>query len=168
MIARGRRTGYEIKQLVDKATRHFWAASYGQIYPELQRLEQEGLVRSTQEPSGARARTAYDLTESGKQALEEWLASDEELFYESRDEGMLKLFFSDAAPEDRIKNIRAMRGMYQRKFEQLSALKQSTHEMPTGPRLTLDLGLTITRCLIDWCEATERRLEGAELEVEVK
>ena len=25
------RTGYEIKRLVDKATRFFWAASYGQI-----------------------------------------------------------------------------------------------------------------------------------------
>ena len=25
----------EIKQLVDKATRFFWAASYGQIYPLL-------------------------------------------------------------------------------------------------------------------------------------
>ncbi len=37
MIRNGRRTGYEIKQLVDVSTRFFWAASYGQIYPELKR-----------------------------------------------------------------------------------------------------------------------------------
>jgi PadR family transcriptional regulator, regulatory protein AphA len=166
MIARGTRTGYEIKQRVDKSTRHFWAASYGQIYPELRRLEQEGLVRGNPEPSGARARTAYELTEAGERALKEWLDSDEHLFYELRDEGMLKLFFSDVAPEDRLQNIRAMRALYQRKFDQLSALKAKVDEMSTGPRLTLEMGLTITNCLIDWCEATERCLVEAEAEVE--
>jgi PadR family transcriptional regulator, regulatory protein AphA len=167
MIATGTRTGYEIKQRVDRSTRHFWAASYGQIYPELRQLEQEGLVRSNSEPSGARARTAYELTEAGERALREWLASDEELFYELRDEGMLKLFFSGVAPEDRLKNIRAMRALYQRKFDQLSALKAKFGEMATGPALTLEMGLTTTNCLIDWCEATERRLVEAEAEVEV-
>ena len=32
------RSGYELKQSVDRTIRHFWAASYGQIYPELKRL----------------------------------------------------------------------------------------------------------------------------------
>nr|MBA2631155.1 PadR family transcriptional regulator [Thermoleophilaceae bacterium] len=36
---KGRRTGYEIKRLVEVSTRFFWAASPGQIYPELRRLE---------------------------------------------------------------------------------------------------------------------------------
>ena len=44
MIALGKQTGYDIKQFVDKSTRHFWAASYGQIYPELRRLEEQGLI----------------------------------------------------------------------------------------------------------------------------
>lgn len=168
MIAYGRRTGYGIKQLVDKSTRHFWAASYGQIYPELRRLEEEGLVRSTSEPSGGRARTAHDLTAAGKQALQDWLAAEDDLFYELRDEGMLKLFFSDVLPEDRIQNLRAMRELYQRKFDQLSALQADrSHEMPTGPRLTLEMGLAITGCAIAWCEATERRLAGTEARVEV-
>jgi len=41
MIRLGKTNGYEIKQLVDQSTRLFWAASYGQIYPELKRLEKE-------------------------------------------------------------------------------------------------------------------------------
>ena len=45
MLRLGRRTGYEIKSLVDVSTRFFWAASYGQIYPELARLEELGLVK---------------------------------------------------------------------------------------------------------------------------
>ena len=56
MLALGRNTGYDIKQMVDKATRHFWAVSYGQLYPELRRLEHQGLVRGHSEPTGGRTR----------------------------------------------------------------------------------------------------------------
>ena len=156
MIAFGRGTGYDIKQLVDRSTRHFWAASYGQIYPELRRLEEQGLIRGRSEPSGARARTIYELTPDGEQALHAWLASPSGLAYELRDEGMLKLFFSDAAPEQRLANIRAMRAQYERKHEQLGTMQAK--EMPLGPRLTLEMGLGITGWLIEWCDATEQRL----------
>jgi DNA-binding PadR family transcriptional regulator len=158
MIAFGRETGYDIKQLVDSSTRHFWAASYGQIYPELRRLERQGLVRGRSEPSGGRARTVYQLTEAGSAALHSWLGSSAGLLYELRDEGMLKLFFSDLAPETRIENIRAMRELYQRKLDQLTALEAKAAGMRSGPSLTLEIGLGVMRWLIDWCDATERRL----------
>ena len=167
MIARGRRTGYDIKQLVDRSTRHFWAASYGQIYPELRRLEAEGLVRSRSDPAGGRPRTAYDLTQAGEQALHDWLASDAGLVYELRDEGMLKLFFSDAAPERQIEIIRAMREHYERQHDQLSTLESKAGVMPTGPRLTLELGLGLTAWLAEWCLAAERRLAETSAEVGV-
>src|SRR5260370_32089198 len=86
MIAFGKRTGYDIKTFVDKTTRYFWAASYGQIYPELKRLEERGLARGRPEPSGERARTVYELTEAGEAGLKAWLASDDEQLYELRDE----------------------------------------------------------------------------------
>ena len=56
------RSGYEIKALVDESTRFFWAASYGQIYPELKRLEEAGLIEGTSSPQGGRKRTIYELT----------------------------------------------------------------------------------------------------------
>src|SRR5947208_8388076 len=91
MIGLGKQTGYDIKQLVDKSTRHFWAASYGQIYPELKRLEDQGLIRGHPEPTGGRRRTVYELTAAGEGALRSWLCSQDEPLYELRDEGMLKL-----------------------------------------------------------------------------
>lgn len=154
MLALGKDTGYDIKQLVDKATRHFWAASYGQIYPELRRLESRGLIRGRSEPTGGRARTVYALTQAGTDALDEWLSSDQEPLWELRDEGMLKLFFSDALPERRIANVRAMRERMERKLAQLRALEAPAE---AGPLLTLDLGIAITERYIEWCEATERR-----------
>jgi PadR family transcriptional regulator, regulatory protein AphA len=161
MIAFGKQTGYDIKQLVDKSSRHFWAASYGQIYPELRKLEQQGLVRGTSEPAGGRARTVYELTSAGQAALERWLTSSEEPLFELRDEGLLKLFFSDLGPDRRAELLAAIRRRQQRKLEQLRAVQAGMDEGACGPRLTLEAGICITEAFMDWCEATERRLAKA-------
>jgi DNA-binding PadR family transcriptional regulator len=165
MIALGKQTGYDIKQLVDKSTRHFWAASYGQIYPELRRLEEQGLIRGQSEPTGGRARTVYSLTPDGEAALTQWLAAEDDVPFEVRAEGMLKLFFSDVgAPEQRIEILRAMRGTHRRTLAQLEALQAGSGEMPTGPGLTLQLGIDIHTTIVEWCEQAERRLirEGSD------
>jgi DNA-binding PadR family transcriptional regulator len=158
LIAFGKRTGYDIKTFVDKTTRYFWAASYGQIYPELKRLEDQGLVRGRPEPSGGRARTVYELTGAGEGALHDWLESDDEPLYELRDEGMLKLFFSDSLPARRIEIVRAMRTRQERKLAQLRSIEPFASKGPTGSYLTLQMGIGFTEWIIDWCEATERRL----------
>jgi PadR family transcriptional regulator, regulatory protein AphA len=159
MIALGKQTGYDIKQLVDKSTRHFWAASYGQIYPELRRLEEQGLIRGQPEPRGGRARTVYTLTPAGQDAFAEWLGEPEDVPFEVRAEGMLKLFFSDAAtPDQRLDNLRAMRDTHRRTLAQLQALHADTPDMPTGPELTLELGIGLHGFIVEWCEATESRL----------
>ena len=67
MIALGKQTGYDIKQLVDRSVRFFWAASYGQIYPELRRLEVQGLIAGRSEPAG-RAREDRLRAHRGRQA----------------------------------------------------------------------------------------------------
>src|SRR5829696_4111181 len=103
MLRLGRRTGYEIKSLVDVSTRFFWAASYGQIYPELARLEKLGLVQGEADRSNGRRRKAYELTKAGDRALHEWLTSDDPLHIELRHEGALKFFFSDAlTPQEQL------------------------------------------------------------------
>ena len=51
MVSTTPHSGYEIKALVDNSTRFFWAASYGQIYPELKRLSEAGLVEGSDSPT---------------------------------------------------------------------------------------------------------------------
>src|SRR5215204_6957391 len=92
-------SGYEIKVLVDKSTRFFWAASYGQIYPELRKLAAAGLIEGKASPQGGRRRNVYRLTPAGRRELQAWLGVDADVF-ELRDEGLLKLFFADAQLED--------------------------------------------------------------------
>ena len=73
LLSIGPRSGYEIKATVDRSTRFFWAASYSQIYPELRRLEREGLIEGEESPNGGRARRVYSLTAAGREELEAWL-----------------------------------------------------------------------------------------------
>src|SRR6187401_1825691 len=93
------RSGYEIKALVDNSTRFFWAASYGQIYPELKRLSAAGLIEGVDAPRGERKRTVYAITGAGEESLVEWLRQPPAT-YEMREEGLLKLFFAGALPSE--------------------------------------------------------------------
>jgi DNA-binding PadR family transcriptional regulator len=104
MLAARPRSGYEIKQLVDNSARFFWAASYGQIYPELKRLEKDGLISGNDSAQGARRRTVYELTAKGKKAARGWIESPPQVF-ELRDEGLLELFFAGSIDPKRAPEI---------------------------------------------------------------
>lgn len=159
------RSGYEIKALVDNTTRFFWAASYGQIYPELKRLSEAGLVVGSDSPTGGRKRTVYEITADGEEELRAWLRQEPETF-EMRDEGLLKLFFADALPrEEAIEILRSMRARRRAVHEQLQALKEIKGEIEDPfPMMVLDGGLEFTRWFVDWCERMEAKLLDAALE----
>src|SRR3954452_18188189 len=92
-LQRGPASGYAIKQKIDGSTRFFFASSYGQIYPDLKKLENLGLIEGAAKTQGQRARTEYSLTDAGREQLEAWLVT-EGSGVEMRDEALLKLFFS--------------------------------------------------------------------------
>src|SRR3954452_17701724 len=94
-LSLGARTGYDIKAYAERSVRFFWGASFGQIYPELKRLERAGLIESRHEPRGGLRRTEYELTDAGRDALRAWLRSTDRLLFSYRDEGLLKFFFGE-------------------------------------------------------------------------
>ncbi len=61
------RNGYQIMQEVQERSGGVWRASPGSVYPALQQLEDEGLIRS-QESDG---RKLYALTDAGQQFVAE-------------------------------------------------------------------------------------------------
>ena len=100
MLAARPRSGYEIKQLVDNSARFFWAASYGQIYPELNKLEDAGLISGTDASQGARQRTVFKLTAKGRRAAEEWIKR-EAAGIRTPGRGLLELFFAGSIEPSR-------------------------------------------------------------------
>src|SRR5690348_2531695 len=159
LIRLGARTGYDIKQTIEVSTRFFWNASYGQIYPELRRLEQAGLVESDPDPGSGRKRTLYSLTPAGEQALHSWLTGPGDLF-DMRDEALLKLFFGDLlAPEEVRDNLRRRRKSWEEVLELFRSIEAQGTDTQHGyvyPRKTLDFGIEFVRWMIEWYAQAER------------
>src|SRR4051794_11272473 len=159
MIRLGRKTGYEIKQLVDVSARFFWTASYGQIYPELKRLEDEGLIRGADAATNGRPRRAYELTPAGEKALDEWLRSGAPPLLEMRDEGLLKLFFSDSMNTDeKAALIRAMKAKHDEVAANLSSIEEAAREKGGGPYDVLKFGLAFHRFCSEYLEHLEHEV----------
>jgi PadR family transcriptional regulator AphA len=161
MIRLGARTGYDIKQTIEFTTRFFWNASYGQIYPELRRLEGDGLVESAPDPESGRKRRLYALTPAGEEALESWLAGPGDLF-DLRDEALLKLFFGDLlTPDQVLANLRRRRESFEgvlQLFEELHAKGAGDLEPFVYPGKALRFGIDLVRWMIDWYAQAERDL----------
>ena len=153
LVASRPRSGYDIKAMVDKSTRFFWAASYGQIYPELKRLAERGLIEGSDESQGERPRTVYSITEQGREALGAWLASDEQV-HELRDEALLKLFFSgQATSEELVSVLDTKREMHLDTLERFRGIEPYAAAADDfGPLMVLRYGIAFQEFAADWCE----------------
>lgn len=169
MLAARPRSGYEIKQLVDQSARFFWAASYGQIYPELKRLEQAGLVTGSEASQGARQRTIYRLTPEGKRAAREWIEQAPQTL-ELRDEGLLGLFFAGSINPARSPEIARERAAIAReKAAELRAIQEMVDgpaengapegEPDAGSLTVLRYGIEMSEWTAEWFERAAEELE---------
>jgi PadR family transcriptional regulator, regulatory protein AphA len=162
MLGLGAQTGYDIKSIVDRSTRFFWAASYGQIYPELARLEQEGLVVGKLAPTGGRKRKTFELTAEGRRRMREWVAAPPRM-PELRDENLLKLFFSDLVEhEEALEQLRMRRQGHEQFLALLQEIAARPGDDPIFVGLVLDYGIEYARWNIEWCKKHERRLSRPE------
>jgi DNA-binding PadR family transcriptional regulator len=66
LLAEEPQNGYQLIQEIERRTEGFWKPSPGSVYPALQQLEDEGLVRA-QEIDGRRA---YTLTDEGREYVD--------------------------------------------------------------------------------------------------
>jgi len=163
MLRQEPRSGYEIKKVVDHSTRFFWAASYGQIYPELRKLAKAGLVEGEPQSQGGRKRTVYRLTRAGRDELRRWLSEKPEVF-ELRDEALLKLFFADAAPKGKaIEIIEAKQRLHEQKIERLREIEPyAAAGKDPFPYLVLRHGIESSEWVISWCERARAELAETE------
>lgn len=67
-------TGYELKQRADSTLRFYWVSpAMSQVYSELARLSDVGLVQASQATGGP---TRYRITPEGRSRLQHWLADE--------------------------------------------------------------------------------------------
>jgi DNA-binding PadR family transcriptional regulator len=146
------------------STRFFWPTSLAQVYPELARLADAGLLTRREDSHGARERFAYELTGEGHAALLAWLCSAHQAPTQFRDEGVLRLLFADAlAGEDQLALVRRLRERARRASahmrEEILPLAE-TLDATRYPALVARLGADTYAFAERWLAEVEGDLEG--------
>ena len=153
-------SGYDIKKAVEESVDNFWKESFGQIYPILRRLSQQGLVAKTTSEvvKGERPRHVYAITDKGRKELRHWLTAMTEP-PRIRNELLLKLFFgglTDRAGVVRLAHEQSeIHEQRLREYEELSKQVQSVADPHT--LATLDLGLRFERAVAGFWKETASR-----------
>jgi DNA-binding PadR family transcriptional regulator len=68
-------TGYELTQQARRSLAHCWPKEESVLYEEPRRLVARGLARADRERDRGRTRNRYTITDEGRRALREWLAT---------------------------------------------------------------------------------------------
>jgi PadR family transcriptional regulator, regulatory protein AphA len=160
------KSGYAIKQFIDQSLNHFWKISYGQIYPALKSIVEEGLaevrISSTR---GKPDKNEYYLTSKGKETLKSWLEQPIKQLPVERNEILLKLFFSRHQPKERtLLLLESYKRDLETRYQTYAAIEQaiSTHKEKSEDTMywlfTLNYGKRIAEAAVAWCEDTLNKL----------
>jgi DNA-binding PadR family transcriptional regulator len=165
-------TVYDIKKALDRSINHFYTTSYGSIHPALVKLERLGLVVSTEQVSGGRAKKRYAPTGKGREVFQKWLRSDMHVS-RMREDSLVRIFFFGLLDADDRRRILA--GYLQEIESAIDALKRLKEEVarravPHGleevarfQTETLRFGIDEGRFVRDWyAEMLEKRIETEE------
>jgi len=69
-------SGYDLQKQFSQSVGHVWHAPDSQIYPELRKMQADGLIEGEEQVRGQRGmRRLYHVTEAGDHAYKEWMAT---------------------------------------------------------------------------------------------
>lgn len=161
-------SGYEMKKIIDIRMSFFWQESYGQIYPELNKMVEEGLVEISQDESEAnikREKIRYKITGRGKEEFKRWMEKENEKDT-VRSEFLLKMYLS--TPEN-VEEMRRHLIKFKEQSEerlrlfnlfeaQLSKIVE-VHNNHRQILHVLNLGVRQAKLYIDWSEEMLKDME---------
>lgn len=95
LLMRAPATGYDIAKEFGDDLGCFWSAKHSQIYPELKRLTEEGLIRYQTVIQGEKLeKKLYEITDRGKEDFLQWLLQDPPLDPTPKDVFKLRSYYS--------------------------------------------------------------------------
>lgn len=172
LLADEARSGYDLSKLFSASVTYIWPARQSQIYPELHRLEAEGLVEATTVAQSSKPdKHLYRVTSAGRRALEEWITTPPEA-PSFRDAFQLRaLNFGrmdiDAA-QSLLEQQKTLLTSRIELFEQVAAALEAGGHVPGEPlnpnvgwRIAIEAGLRVHRAYRDWCDWAAKQLTAS-------
>jgi PadR family transcriptional regulator AphA len=163
VLAREPLSGYDISRRMKAPVGAFWQAQRSQIYPELARLEELGLVTHRRvEQLDRPDKKVYRISEAGRQALRHWVTEPAGVPAQ-RNEFVLKVYsLWLAEPRQALQFVRAREAQHRARLEQLEATAGDLERAAGGSPLRPDsaeFGAYATvlsnvhaeRAQVEWC-----------------
>ena len=106
LLNREELAGYDIKKLFEEELGDFWYSNHSQIYPELRRMEEDGLISSRTELVGKKLeKKFYQITKDGQKLLSAWMEEPLSPPVPTRDEFTMKLYLIDSADNPLVSRL---------------------------------------------------------------
>lgn len=127
-------TGYDLFKEFETSVGHVWHAPDSQIYPELRRMEAEGLLEGEEIPWGPRGKKRqYHVTEAGLLAFRNWMNTTLE-YARIREPAHLKAAYlewaePEAAREQMRAHIKHHSGLLEQWREKVREIDEGTSPM---------------------------------------
>ena len=166
LLSREPLTGYELAARMRAPIGYFWTAGHSQIYPELSRLERNGLAVGDVVPGpGPRPTKRYRMTEQGGLALREWVVSPLDV-EPSHSEFLLRVFclwlVDRAAGRDLVVRYQDKHKARLAEYERAEAgwaAAPAAGSPGFASYATLQAGLSYERHVISYCDWLIRALD---------
>lgn len=122
-------TGYDLAKRFGSSVGNVWHAPDSQIYPELRRMLNDGLLDSKEVLWGRKGRKIeYTITDQGRTAFAEWMDSDLQWTRDRDPMHLRAAYFEYATParaRDQLsafrEHIRQIRGQWQQQIDEVDA-----------------------------------------------
>ncbi|MCW2986891.1 MAG: transcriptional regulator, PadR-like family [Conexibacter sp.] len=154
-------TGYDLTRKFDKSLSNAWHASHSQIYPELGKLEDDGMIEVVAE--GPRNSRTWALTAAGRAELRRWLVEVEPSRVQ-RNESAVRTFLAPRLLEPADARVALQRDL-DHVLAQRAALEQIAAAIAAdggGSAFApaVDLGLRISSVMEEWLRDQLKALEA--------
>ncbi|HLO84937.1 MAG TPA: PadR family transcriptional regulator [Nostocaceae cyanobacterium] len=153
-------SGYDLSKRFSESVSYFWNASQQQIYRELGKLEDQGLISSEIIPRENRLnKKIYSITEEGKQYLIKWMRQPSEPDV-IREDLLVKIFAGDIVEINiLIADVERHRQIHLEKlakYQEIEKVKCSDATVSNNQekmrRLVLRAGIIYESNWITWCD----------------
>jgi DNA-binding PadR family transcriptional regulator len=158
---------YELVQQRVRYFRYVWPRAESAIYREVKRLSSMGLLDGRKEHVGKRARTVYSITDKGRDALREWLATPVSPFAMDF-EAMIRLFVAPLGTKEQIvATLHQVRDDVREMLRFGGAVKQefldgnaATQDQAYIRALAQDFFISLLNAVGGWTERTLAEIES--------